>query len=106
MANRVVVTGIGIWSCIGTDTESVKHSLYAGKSGIGLEPERLEYGYSSALTGIVPEPVLTKKDVNRHLRAGRLLPMPVLMMNILRIMKLVASLATTHRLSRLLRLQT
>lgn len=70
MANRVVVTGLGIWSCIGTDTESVKHSLYTGKSGIGLEPERLEYGYSSALTGIVPEPILTKKDVSRHLRAG------------------------------------
>ena len=42
MAKRVVITGMGIWSCIGTDIETVKSSLYEGKSGIGLQPERLE----------------------------------------------------------------
>lgn len=69
MANRVVVTGIGIWSCIGTDIDTVCQSLHDGRSGIGLQPERLEYGYRSALTGIVPDAVLTKKDVDRHQRA-------------------------------------
>lgn len=70
MERRVVVTGMGIWSCLGTDIEIVKQSLYEGKSGIGIQPERLEYGYRSALTGIVEEPVITKKMLDRHTRAG------------------------------------
>ena len=68
--HRVVITGMGIWSCLGTDLDSVTQSLHDGKSGIGIQPERLTYGYRSALTGIVPEPVITKKDINRHTRAG------------------------------------
>ena len=70
MERRVVVTGMGIWSCLGTDIETVKQSLYEGISGIGIQPERLEYGYRSALTGIVEEPVITKKMLDRHTRAG------------------------------------
>lgn len=70
MSRRVVITGMGIWSCIGTDIETVKQSLYEGKSGIGIDPQRLEYGYRSGLTGIVEKPVLTKKDLDRHTRAG------------------------------------
>ena len=61
---------MGIWSCLGQDLDTVRQSLYEGRSGIGLDPERLKYGYLSGLTGIVPEAVLTKKDVNRHVRAG------------------------------------
>ena len=70
MNRRVVITGMGIWSCLGTDLETVKQSLYEGKSGIGMQPKRLEYGYRSALTGIVEEPVITKKMLDRHTRAG------------------------------------
>ena len=70
MNRRVVITGMGIWSCLGTDIEQVAQSLREGKSGIGLQPERLEYGYRSALTGIVEEPVITKKMLDRHTRAG------------------------------------
>lgn len=70
MTKRVVVTGMGIWSCLGTDIETVKTSLYEGKSGIGLQPERLTYGYRSGLTGIVPTPVITKQMIDRHTRAG------------------------------------
>ncbi len=70
MSRRVVITGMGIWSCLGTDLETVKNSLYTGKSGIGIQPERLEYGYRSALTGIVEEPVITKQMLDRHTRAG------------------------------------
>ncbi|MBE6209958.1 MAG: beta-ketoacyl-[acyl-carrier-protein] synthase family protein [Rikenellaceae bacterium] len=66
---RVVITGMGIWSCLGTSIEEVKESLYSGKSGIGVEPERLTYGYQSALTGIVKQPVL-KGLIDRHLRRG------------------------------------
>lgn len=69
MGRRVVVTGMGIWSCIGKNKEEVKESLYYGKSGIGLEPERLEYGYRSGLTGIVERPKL-KGVIDRRLRVG------------------------------------
>ena len=70
MSKRVVITGMGIWSCLGTDIETVRQSLYEGKSGIGLQPERLEYGYRSGLTGIVETPVITKQMLDRHTRAG------------------------------------
>ena len=67
---RVVITGMGIWSCLGTDIDTVRQSLYEGKSGIGVKSERLEYGYRSGLTGIVETPVITKQMVDRHTRAG------------------------------------
>lgn len=70
MARRVVITGMGIWSCLGTDIDTVKESLYYGKSGIGIQQERLEYGYRSGLTGIVESPVITKQMLDRHTRAG------------------------------------
>ncbi len=69
MGRRVVITGMGIWSCIGKNKEEVKESLYNGKSGVGLEKERLEYGYRSALTGIVERPKL-KGVIDRRLRVG------------------------------------
>lgn len=69
MNRRVVITGTGIWSCIGKNKEEVKESLYHGKSGVGLEKERLEYGYRSALTGIVERPKL-KGVIDRRLRVG------------------------------------
>ena len=61
---------MGIWSCLGTDIETVKDSLYNGKSGIVLDNDRLKYGYRSGLVGLVERPVLTKKDLDRHIRAG------------------------------------
>jgi len=67
---RVVITGMGIWSCLGTDIETVRESLYDGKSGIGLDKDRLTYGYRSGLTGIVETPVITKQMLDRHTRAG------------------------------------
>lgn len=70
MARRVVITGMGIWSCLGTDIETVRKSLFEGKSGIGLQSERLEYGYRSGLTGIVEAPIITKQMLDRHTRAG------------------------------------
>lgn len=69
MDRRVVVTGMGIWSCLGTNIEDVKTSLYEGRSGIGIEQERITYGYQSALTGIVEKPVL-KGLLHRRLRVG------------------------------------
>ncbi len=56
--NRVVITGIGAWSCLGKNIDEVKHSLFTGKSGIGFSQERKDLGYRSALTGIIERPVL------------------------------------------------
>jgi len=58
MSRRVVITGMGIWSCIGKNKEEVKDSLYNGRSGIGIDQVRLDSGYRSGLTGIVERPVL------------------------------------------------
>ena len=60
---------MGIWSCLGYNVEEVRQSLYEGKSGIGLEKERLDYGYQSGLTGIVKLPQL-KGVIDRRLRRG------------------------------------
>ena len=56
--NRVVITGIGAWSCLGKNVDEVKNSLFTGKSGIGFDQVRKDMGYRSALTGIVDAPVL------------------------------------------------
>ena len=67
MTRRVVITGIGIWSCIGKNKEEVTASLREGRSGIGIDPQRIEYGYRSPLTGIVEKPQL-KGKLDRKLR--------------------------------------
>ena len=64
---RVVITGMGIYSCLGKNLEEVKDSLFQGKSGIIYDPERKDFGYRSALTGFVESPDL-KKDLNRRQR--------------------------------------
>ncbi|MBQ6956306.1 MAG: beta-ketoacyl-[Bacteroidales bacterium] len=69
MNRRVVITGTGIWSCLGCCLAEVRDSLYEGRSGIGVEPERIGYGYQSSLTGIVKRPVL-KGVLDRRLRVG------------------------------------
>jgi 3-oxoacyl-[acyl-carrier-protein] synthase-1 len=56
--NRVVITGLGIYSCIGKNLEEVKESLFQGKSGIVFDQTRKEMGYRSALTGFVDRPNL------------------------------------------------
>ncbi len=69
MSRRVVITGMGIWSCIGKNKEEVKDSLFHGKSGIGVAQDRIDYGYRSALTGLVERPKL-KGILDRRLRVG------------------------------------
>jgi 3-oxoacyl-[acyl-carrier-protein] synthase-1 len=56
--NRVVITGIGIYSCIGKNLDEVSESLYMGRSGIVLDAERKAFGYRSGLTGFVDKPNL------------------------------------------------
>ena len=65
---RVVITGMGIWSCLGKSLEEVRDSLYTGKSGIILDPVRKEMGFRSGLTAKVDIPDL-KGILSRSQRA-------------------------------------
>ena len=65
---RTVITGIGIWSCIGQSVQEAEQSLRLGKSGIGIDPERTAYGYQSPLTGIVPRPDIKAQGLRRSQR--------------------------------------
>ncbi len=69
MGRRVVITGMGIYSSIGKNLDEVTRSLYEGRSGIGVDSMRGEYGYRSLLTGLVEPPVL-KGVLDRRLRVG------------------------------------
>ncbi|MEO8086768.1 MAG: beta-ketoacyl-[acyl-carrier-protein] synthase family protein, partial [Bacteroidota bacterium] len=67
--NRVVITGMGIYSCLGKNLEEVRNSLYIGKSGIGFDQARKDFGFRSGLTGIIEKPQL-KGKLDRRLRIG------------------------------------
>ena len=61
----MAITGVGIVSCLGTGVDKVAYALQAGKTGIGIDPQRKELGFRSALTGIIsdftPPPLDRKK---------------------------------------------
>lgn len=56
---RVVITGLGIISCIGNNKEEVLASLKAGKSGISFSEEYAEMGFRSHVHG---KPDITLAD--------------------------------------------
>lgn len=61
----VVITGIGIVSCLGTGAEKVSCSLREGRSGIVLDPVRKALGFRGALTGAISDftpPPLDRKS--------------------------------------------
>lgn len=66
---RVVITGMGIYSCIGKNLDEARTSLYNGKSGIVYDPIRAESGFRSPLTGMIEEPDL-KKLLSRRQRTS------------------------------------
>jgi len=67
--NRVVITGIGIYSTIGKNLSEVTQSLYDGKSGIVFDQDRKNFGYRSALTGYIEKPEL-KGILDRRARVN------------------------------------
>lgn len=69
MSKRVVITGMGVYSTIGKNITEVTDSLYTGRSGIGIDPERKTLGFRSELTGIIESPVL-KGLIPRRMRVG------------------------------------
>lgn len=48
---RVVITGLGIVSCIGNDADTVAENLRAGKSGIKKDEKMAELGFRSQISG-------------------------------------------------------
>ncbi len=65
--SRVVITGMGIYSCIGKNLDEVKKSLQEGKSGVIYDKDRETFGFRSCLTGMV-EPLSLKKELHRRQR--------------------------------------
>ena len=58
---RVVVTGMGIVSCLGNDAASVTTALRESRPGIALIPEYAELGLRSQVAG-VPDVFLLEFD--------------------------------------------
>lgn len=61
----VAITGLGIVSCLGFTLDEVSRGLQDGRSGIVVDPVRLELGFRSALTGTVPDFDAKRWGVNR-----------------------------------------
>jgi 3-oxoacyl-[acyl-carrier-protein] synthase-1 len=64
---RVVVTGMGIVSCLGNDLDTVSAALAEGRSGIRAMPQYAELGLRSQVAG-VPDIVLEEHLDRRDLR--------------------------------------
>ncbi len=64
---RVVVTGLGIVSCIGNDADEVADSLKNGRSGIRFDEKQSEMGFRSCVSG---RPTLDPKE-HVHKRSMR-----------------------------------
>ena len=62
MTRRVVVTGMGIVSSIGNNTQEVLVSLRAARSGIGTAPQYTELGFRSQVHGLPSVDVETLID--------------------------------------------
>lgn len=59
---RVVVTGMGIVSCLGNDKETVLESLKEGRSGIKFQEEYKELGFRSHVAGSIDIDLESKID--------------------------------------------
>ena len=63
--HEVAITGVGIVSSLGTGSQKVTESLHNGRSGIRVDPKRLELGFRSGLTGAIDDfnpPPLGRKE--------------------------------------------
>jgi 3-oxoacyl-[acyl-carrier-protein] synthase-1 len=67
MKRRVVITGTGIYSCLGKNLDETLKSLYEGKSGIIFDRARKVLGFRSGLTAYLEMPNL-KSVLGRNQR--------------------------------------
>lgn len=68
MKKRVVITGIGLHSCLGSTILDVTDSLKKGKSGIGFDPQRMNLGFQSGLTGMLKN--IELQNLSRKQKVG------------------------------------
>ena len=66
MGKRVVITGLGIVSCLGNDADTVSKSLYEGHSGITVNQEQIDIGMRSHVSG---SPII---DIETHIDRKKL----------------------------------
>lgn len=64
---RVVVTGMGIVSCIGDNINDVSDSLKAGRSGIARDEKQTEYGFRSQISAR-PKAIAKEHVAKRSMR--------------------------------------
>ncbi len=69
--HQAAITGVGIVSSLGNDVDSATRALYEGRSGIGIDQERIGLGFRSALTGLI-----RGFDPTRHLGRKQRKTMP------------------------------
>ncbi|MGL4439056.1 MAG: beta-ketoacyl-ACP synthase I [Bosea sp. (in: a-proteobacteria)] len=66
---RVVVTGMGIVSSIGNNTQEVLSSLHEARSGISLEPDFVTHGFRSQVAGrptLDPATIVDRRAMRFH----------------------------------------
>ena len=63
--DNIVITGLGIKSCIGNDYETVKKSLQEGKSGISFNETYSEMGFRSCVSGSID--IILSDHIDRKL---------------------------------------
>ena len=51
MTERVVITGLGVVSCLGNEAAAVKDALFNGRSGISLRQDHVDAGMRSQIAG-------------------------------------------------------
>ncbi len=66
MRKRIVITGLGIVSCLGNDADTVSKSLYEGRSGITANQEQIDIGMRSHVSG---SPII---DIEAHIDRKKL----------------------------------
>ena len=67
MSRRVVITGLGIVSCLGNDAKTVTDALRAGRSGIKIRQEQIDIGMRSHVAG-APEITVADHIDRKQLR--------------------------------------
>lgn len=65
---RVVITGLGIVSCIGNDTDTVLEHLRLGKSGLSFNESYDEHGFKSKISGSINKDDLDTSAIDRKLK--------------------------------------
>jgi len=72
---RVVVTGMGLVSCLGTELDEVSAALRESRCAVRVDETRLETGFRSGLTTVLPE-LDPKAELERIVR--RYMPEPAI----------------------------